>query len=193
MSSIIVNPTRAKRILLVFTALSIAVTALVFAWNRFSQTDADNTFSTENDRPSLSLDKIHQTSVKNGVKQWTLDAATANYFKDQNKVELLELSVVFHMQSSEDATLVARKGQLDTTTKDITATEDVVVRHQGSSITTDKLHYNHEMRIINSDVPVRITARGIEMTADTLTYYLDDNKAGLSGNVKGVICEDIEF
>jgi LPS export ABC transporter protein LptC len=68
---------------------------------------------------NLSLGKIRQTATRDGKKEWSLEAESANYMEAENKVDLTNLSVVYFLEDNREVYLQAARGILQTDTNDI--------------------------------------------------------------------------
>jgi LPS export ABC transporter protein LptC len=83
--------------------------------------------------------------------------------------------------------LNAEQGILNTETNDIEFSGDVVIRNEDYRLTTEQLNYVHGRRFIYTDVPVNISGRDAELSADSATFDLEANKIVLTGHVASVI------
>ncbi len=192
MRSSIQNPKKLRRLLLLLIFLSMGGIIFLFMGDRFFGNDSGDKKSVT-PKASLALDKIEQTSTRDGVKQWTLTAKSAKYFREDRKAVFDELSVTFFLEKGEEAHLSAREGILDTETNDMTARGKVTVTRDTNEIATETLHYNHDERIFHSDVAVTITADSMVVTASSMNHNLNTGKTLLQGDVKGLFDEMFEF
>lgn len=144
-------------------------------------------------KAALVLSSMHQTSTKNGVKEWTIDATSAKLLKDKNKVIMENVSIVFFMKNLKKIYLSSKHGALDTKTHDMTFTDNVKVRHSGYTLETEILHYEQKRHMIYSTKHVRIKDHDSMIEGDSLKVDLNKNRTILRGNVKGLFSENSDF
>ena len=78
------------------------------------------------DDATIAIDRVHQTSTKNGIKEWSLDAKSAQFIEKDRQAVFDELSVIFYMENDKWVKLSANKGYLNTDTRDIRVDGDVI-------------------------------------------------------------------
>jgi LPS export ABC transporter protein LptC len=139
---------------------------------------------------NLSLGKIRQTSTRDGKKEWSLEADSANYMEVENKVDLKNLSVTYFLEDNREVYLEADQGILQTDTNDIEFSGNVVIRNEAYQMKTEHLVYQHGRRIIYCDQAIRIWGQGTELTADSAKYDLNADKIVLKGNVVSTVSLD---
>ena len=142
---------------------------------------------------NLSIGKINQTSTKNGVKEFTLDAASASYTASKKMVVLNDLSLTFFLKNKQEVYLTANKGILKTDSKDIEITGNVIVSNESSKLFTKKIQYKHSQHLLLSKVPVKIVGNTYQLTADRMSLDLNTNKAVFEGRVKGAFSENFSI
>ena len=138
----------------------------------------------------LSLGKIRQTATRDGIKEWSLEADSANYMEAENKVNLTSLSVIYYLEDNQEVHLKAERGILQTDTNDIEFSGNVVIRNQEYQLKTEHLNYDHGRRSIICNQSIRIWGQGAELTAASATYDLKADKIVLKGNVVATIPRD---
>lgn len=134
------------------------------------------------------LGKVSHTATRDGVKEWSLEAESAQILEEENRVVLSQLSVVFFTKEGE-VFLTARKGLLQTDTKDIEVTGNVVVKNEGYRLESEKLQYERRRHVLLTNEPVEITGESSRLTADSMAFDLRTNKTYFKGNVEGVFSE----
>jgi len=139
---------------------------------------------------NLSIGKIHQTSTKNGVKEFTLDATSAYYTASKKTVVLNDLSVTFFLKNKQEVYLTANKGILKTDSKDIEITGNVIVKNERSRLFTEKIQYKHGQRLLLAKVPVKIIGNSYQLTADRMSLDLNTNRTVFEGRVEGAFSEN---
>lgn len=144
-------------------------------------------------KAALMLDSMHQTSTRNGVKEWTLDASSAKLLKDQNRALMEDVSVVFFMENGGKVRLTSARGALDTKTHDMTFSDKVVVTYGEYTLETDELHYDKKRHILYSTVHIRIMDKESLLEADAMETDLNRSTTRLKGNVRGRFSETFDF
>ena len=140
---------------------------------------------------NLTISKVHQTATRDGVKDWSLDADTAQYFNERKQLVLNAIDMEFYLKDNRQVNLSADKGTLTTDTKDVVISGNIKLHSDQNRLKTEQLHYNHEDKILFGDVPVEITGQAFNLKADRMTYDLDENRIVFEGNVKGYFVEDL--
>ena len=138
----------------------------------------------------IALGTMRQTSTRNGIKEWTLDATSARILKEEHLAVLEDVSVHFFLTNGGEIHLTSRSGSIDTETQDMTFSDTVVVRHQDRRLETDQLQYEKKRHIIYSTTPVVLTTPQAKLTADQLTVNLNAHVVHLKGNFEGFFSEN---
>ena len=141
-------------------------------------------------KAALKLNALEQISKKNGVTEWKLKASSASLLKDQNKAVLEDVDVIFFTEQNTQVHLTAEKGELNTKTHDMVFNRNVIVRYEGSTLTSETLHYAKKAHIIRSDSRVRVNDGFSTIEADTMEVRLNRNQIILTGHVKGQFSEN---
>jgi LPS export ABC transporter protein LptC len=142
---------------------------------------------------SMALANIRQTAVKNGIKEWHLEAVTATLLEAEHKMILENPRVEFYMQSGDVLTLTAQKGVLDTETKDIQVSGQVVIQDREYTLTGEAFAYTHAEDRLDSQAPVEIHSKRLILTAQHLMVDLNTHQAELAGHVKGILNDAISL
>jgi lipopolysaccharide export system protein LptC len=177
-----------KRLLAVALAVSVLALAGILAVNRWLRTlDPKEVLETIPDGATIAIGRIHQTSTKDGVAEWTLTAASGRYEADAKTLALTDLSVVYHLKDRGDVELEASSGILNTETHSMEASGGVVVRHEGFTLKTEKVSYDHSSRVLATEADVHIEGRGMMLEARRMSVDLEGETARFVGEVKGRI------
>ncbi|SPF44028.1 conserved exported hypothetical protein [Syntrophobacter sp. SbD1] len=133
----------------------------------------------------MKLKDMEFTEMQEGRKFWTLWASEAKYFQDQQKTLLLAVRLTFYQdQSNEEIHLESREGVLYAGTKDIELSGDIrVTLPHNYVMTTEKAHYVHSNKIVESDTPVHVTGPGLTLDGDGWKYQIADHVANVFGKV----------
>ena len=142
-------------------------------------------------KSNISIAKAHQTATRNGVKEWSLDAASVDYMTKKNLAIFHDLSVTFYLKDKTEIYLTANQGIIKTDSSDMEVFGNVVVKNGSYMLKTENLHYKHNRRIIFSKVPVKITGDAFDLVADSVSLNLNTNKTIFEGKVEGTLSEKI--
>lgn len=145
--------------------------------------------SISQNKANISIGKAHQTATRNGRREWSLDASSADYMDKNNQAIFKDLSVTFYLKDETKVYMTANQGILKTDSNDMEIYGNVVVRNKDYKLKCENLNYKHDKRIIFSKVPVKITGDSFELVADSMSLNLNTNKALFEGKVKGTFSE----
>lgn len=182
---------RLKLFLMAVVLIMVSLIVIVFVgYRRISDTPAQ-IFSTLQEGADMSIGKIHQTSTRDGKKEWSLEASSGHYRDSEHELILNELSVTFFLEDNSEVYLTAKKGKLNTKSNNIDVSGNVVITKDKYVITTEKMKYKHKRRVIYSLHPVVISGESGTISADTASFDLNTNKITLEGKVEGTIKQNI--
>ena len=173
--------------LLIVILVSVGTVVSVFIGYRHVSNAPEMLITSLKEGANLSLGKIRQTATRDGKKEWSLEADSANYMEADNKVDLKNLSVVYFLEDNREVYLKADQGFLQTDTNDIEFSGNVVIRNEEYLMRTEHLNYGHGQRMIICDQSIRISGQGAELTAESAKYDLKADKIVLMGNVVATI------
>ncbi len=183
---------RTRRVKLFLTAVVLITVGLVIivyvGYRRISETP-ELILSTIRDDADMSIGKIHQTSTRDGKKEWSLEASSAHYMSEKNQVILEDLFVTFYLEDNSEVHLKANKGKLHTNSNNIEVSGNVVITKDKYVITTEQLKYRHKKRIIYCQVPLVISGESGKISAETASFDLNTNRVTLEGKVEGTFSE----
>jgi LPS export ABC transporter protein LptC len=178
--------------LLIVILVSVGTVVSVFIGYRQVSNAPEMLITSLKEGANLSLGKIRQTATRDGKKEWSLEADSANYMEADNKVDLKNLSVVYFLEDNREVYLKADEGILQTDTNDIEFSGNVVIRNEEYQMKTEHLNYGHGQRIIICDQSIQISGKGAELTAESAKYDLNADKIVLKGNVVATIPRGFE-
>ena len=134
----------------------------------------------------VSLNHIHHVATRDGVKEWTLDAESAQYQRADNKTVFKDILATFFLNDGKTLHLNSRDGVLLTDTKDMEVWGDVVVRGGGYELNADKLRYEYKTQTISTETPIVIKGNGMEITGDSMAFNVQTEQVVVWGRVKAV-------
>ena len=176
-------------ILLTIIIVAVGTTVAVFIGYRRMSSTPELLMASIKQGANLSIGKIRQTATRDGRKEWSLEASSADYIESDKKAILKELLVTFFLENGSEVYLEADRGTLQTDTNDIEFSGHVVVKNKDYRLQTERLNYQHNRRIIFSNAPVQISSDSAALSAASISYDLNDNKIVLSGEVETTIVE----
>ncbi len=176
--------------LLIVILSAVGMVASVFIGYRQVSNAPELLLTSIKEGANLSLGKIRQTATRNGIKEWSLEADSANYMEAENKVDLKKLSVIYFLEDNREIFLEADQGTLQTDTNDIEFSGNVVISNDEYQMKTEHLNYDHGRRIIICDQSIRISGQGGELTAQSAKYDLKADQIVLKGNVVATLPRD---
>ncbi|MBU0769021.1 MAG: LPS export ABC transporter periplasmic protein LptC [Proteobacteria bacterium] len=180
-----------KFFLISFIFLTFGVILIVFLQYRHVLEKNEAPVSIGQSKASISIGKAHQTATRNGRKEWSLDAASADYMDKNSQAIFKDLSVTFYLKDETKVYITANQGILKTDSNDMEIYGNVVVRNKDYQLRCENLYYKHDKRIIFSKVPVNITGNSFELAADSMSLNLNTNKALFEGKVRGTFSEQV--
>jgi LPS export ABC transporter protein LptC len=178
-----------KFILISFIFLTFGVILVVFLQYRHVLEKNDIAVSIGQSKANISIGMAHQTATRDGRKEWSLDAASADYIDKKNQAIFKDLSVTFFLKDDTKVYVTANQGILKTDSNDMEIFGNVVIINKNYKLRCDNLYYNHDDRIIFSKAPVNITGDSFELVANSMSLNLNNHRALLEGKVKGIFSE----
>lgn len=182
-----------KMVLMSIIALSLCGVLSVFAGYRHLLNKTENIESSVKSGTTMAMQSIRQTAVKNGITQWSLDAAAANYLESENRAVFEKPSITFFLEDNSKASLIAHSGIVKTDSKDVNVSGNVILENQGYLLKTNYLKYDYGQKKFMSNAPVTISRNDLNLSADSASFDLNSKKIIFKGNVKGTFGEGISL
>lgn len=176
-------------ILIAFCLITMGVIAGIFIKNRYLSQDPVKLISSIQKNASLAIGNVHQVSIRDGVKEWILDAKSAHVVDESKQLMLEDVTVVYFIKNGEEVRLNADRGILKTESKDIQLTGQVVLTYTDYTLKTEQINYDHGQRILFTSTPVRITGKTVDLTADSMKYDINANQTWFQQNVEVTVRE----
>lgn len=190
----IINLYKHKLFLLITLFLVFGVVITVFIGYRTVSKPQELILSSLiQDDATIAIDRVYQTSTKNGIKEWSLDAVSAQFIEKDRQAVFDELSVVFYMENDTSVKLSANQGYLNTDTRDIRVDGDVIADDGEFKILTETLNYEHEGRVLVTTKPVQVLGGTFRVNADSASYDLTSQRTTFDGKVEGTIFDKIKL
>lgn len=171
--------------------ITCSVILSVFVGYRHISDKGDRLVYPVKSKANISIGKAHQTATRNGIKEWSLDAASADYMNHQEQVIFHDLSLTFFLKDNTKVYVTADQGILKTESNDMELSDNVVVKNKEYRLGCENLHYQHNRKIIFSKVPVNITGTSFNLVADSMRLNLTTNRTLFKGRVEGTLSAKI--
>jgi LPS export ABC transporter protein LptC len=181
------NRRRLTRTLMAVMIIAAATAGVVYFVRQRIVSMVESESAPKTDSEAMVAEHLHQSATRDGRTEWSLDAASAQYFLPEKKVLLKDLFVTFFTQDGQRVYLTARNGTVKTDSHDMEAHDDVVVYNDLYRLETERMNYAQDTRLITSDTPVKITGQAGEIMADSLAMDLNTNRLVMRGNVHGTL------
>lgn len=134
----------------------------------------------------IAVGEVRHTAVRDGRKEWELEAASASYVEKTGQAVFEKVDVTFYPQNGDPIRITGRNGQANTETNDIEVRGAVVVHKADYTLETEQLNYDHQKRLITAVVPVLIEGPALQLRSDRIEIDLDKETSLLQGNVEGI-------
>lgn len=178
--SIKIKPETLKLFLILTIIVILGIITAIFIGYRYFSEHPEKLLSVMPDGADISINKVYQESLRNGIKEWSLNASSANYFEEQKKVKFKNFEVTFFLDNREKIILKADRGILNTGSNDIEVEGNVTVTHKSYYLLTDKMFYDNKKRIIFSKTRVNITGKSFKLEANSMLHDLKTDKAAFN-------------
>ncbi len=178
---------------LLFLAMAGAVVAIFVGLKVRSATETLPAIAAEltSEDGNLTLKNFEYRDVKQGNSRWTVWADTATYFEERKETELDQVRAVFFLKNGGQVDLLGDNGILHTDTNNMEIRGNVGVTFgKGYKLTTDRLLYDRDKKLIYTDAQVvltgpRITTKGrgmrleIENKSVSILRHLETKLEGI--------------
>ena len=185
------NQKTLKIFLISIIFITFGIVSAVFVGYRHISDQEDSLVSNLQSNANISIGKAHQTATRNGITEWSLDAASVDYINNKNQAIFHDLSVKFFLKNKTNVYLKADRGILNTDSNDMKIFGNVVVNNESYQLKCDNLYYKHNGRMIFSEMPVNIAGDRFNLVADSMSLDLNTNKSIFEGKVAGTLSEKI--
>ena len=186
------NSKTIKTILISVIIVTISVIIGYYIGKRQPFSGPEELISSIKNDASISIDKVHQETTRDGKKEWSLDASSAQYVIQKKQAIFNDLSAIYFLKENKKIYLTANKGVLNTKSNDIEIIGNVVVKSEDYKLNTEILYYDHENRKIYSKAPVRIFDGSSNLTAKSMSIDLKTNNLTFDG-VRGEFTGDMSL
>jgi len=171
--------------------LSIILTALFFGYHYRVKnlSNRDPALPAADNQPDITINRVHQTATRDGITEWSLDADSVEFIDNKKEAVLKKLSVTFFLKNNQKIYLTADQGSVNTESNDIEVTGNVIVKNRNIVMKTDQLTYHHAQRRLITKIPIAINQMTSSLSAESMMFDLNTNKAFFKGRVEGCFSE----
>jgi LPS export ABC transporter protein LptC len=180
-----------KQILISLIVVSLLVVILIFITDRQSTDMSDNISLHKS--ADIAIDKVQQTAVRDGIKEWTLNAASAKLTDTQKQAVFEKPAVTFFLKDGKTLSMTAKHGTVETDSNSIEAKGKVLLTQESYRLETEQLRYENDKRTFSADLPVSVSGQDIHLSADAMSYDINTNQLFFKGNVKGIFSENFSL
>jgi len=134
----------------------------------------------------MQFNKIHYTSTdEQGIKEWELNAVTANYFREKKLAEFEEVDIIFYSKKGGIFTMRGDIGLLNTETRDIQLSGNVIgTSNDGYRFRTESLTYKADKRQAKTDDKVFLEGPQFNLEGWGMIMDLENEKVMLQNDVR---------
>ncbi len=182
-----------QRVLLGLVALALVAVVAVFVGYRRITRNPDTLLEVIKKEADMQLNKIRQTAMKNGVREWRLDAESATLLEKKQMVLLDQPEVEFFMQDGDTVFLTASRGTIYMDSNRIDVSGQVSARTRHYRFETETLSYDPNIRELYTDSAVTLKGQAFTLNAAAMAMDLKTNIARFEGGVEGSISEQLPF
>ena len=167
----------------------IMLVFLAFAFARFRQVkkSPETALALLPENADICLNEVSQVSTREGVKEWSLQCETANYNKKEGRSTLRGVSVTFFLKSGKSVQVTGDEGVILTDTKDMEITGNVIVQTDHYRLSTEKLSYDGEQRVVSTDMPVALAGDGVSLFGKNMTFSFAEEHVEVGGGVEAFL------
>jgi LPS export ABC transporter protein LptC len=174
-------------------AIALAALVIVYALYRRGIDAGADLIKNMPKGPSLTIENLRHTAVREGSTEWTLEAAQAKMAGNRKSATLTEVSVVFFADDGDEVHLTADTGHLNLRSDDLKVSGNVVVWQKSYRIVTENLEYQNRRQLLVAKTPVKVTGTTVSVTAERATFDLENKHLRFEGNVYGTITRKIQM
>ena len=175
-----INSKTIKIILISVIIISVSIIIGYYIGKRNTFTGAKELITEIKNDASISIDKVHQETTRDGKKEWSLDASSAQYIIQKKQAIFNDLSAIYFLKGNKKIYITANKGILNTESKDIEIFGNVVVKNDDYKLNTEILFFDNETRKIYSKAPVKIFDGSSTLMAKSMSIDLNTNNLTFS-------------
>ena len=181
-------PRRLAQGLALTFVLGLTMVLVVGIWKGRTQKEQQAVQTTAKSDAEMRLGDMEYTELQEGKHLWTIRAAEAKYFQEEQKTLLSSVRITFFLENGEEIQLGSQEGALYAGTKDIALWGSVqAVLPRGYQLSTERAFYDHQKKTISSETPVHLGGPDVQLDGKHWEYRIAENKAVVEGGVQGAL------
>lgn len=145
----------------------------------------------EEDIPDVRLHQVEVTEVKDGVRQWHLKAAQAEYERASGLGRLSEVEVTFYPSSGAPVLVRSRRGTFDSRARELQMMGDVRGHTDSFRLFSDDLHYTPKDKCLDTPGPARLESAGLAVAGRGLHYDLESRQLSIREDAQTVSAQHL--
>lgn len=179
---------RFAQVIVLGIALGLSAVLIVGMWRGKVQKDQRSATVTEPSESEMKLQDIEFTDIQDGRRFWTLRAAEARYFQDQQRTMLKAVRLTFFLEEGGEIVLESQDGVLNAGTKNIELTNSVrTTLPYGYEIITDRAFYQHTIKELHGDDPIKLVGPDVQVTGNRWKCRIRERDVTVEGDVKAKV------
>lgn len=133
----------------------------------------------------FSMEGVLFSQLKNGVRDWQIQAKRLYSGEDQDKMQLVTVEAQVFKNAERRFVITGAEGEYNSMKKVLSMRNGVRVQaEKGMLIQADSLSYDDQARRITTRVPVQITGKGLEIHGKGMAYDMQKDAYDVNGRVK---------
>jgi len=179
---------RIKFILIAIASLTFILVMVALVRNSLIPTNSMRLEDLPPRGVDMQLGNIHyEQTNQDAFKEWELNAQSAQYFKNENKIVLQSIALTFYSDEGKRYNLTAEQGELYTDSNNLKVSGNVFVdTEEGYQVRTDSFQYNATERTIVTDDKVTLKSKDLVMTGKGMIVDLEEERLRILGDVRAL-------
>ncbi len=171
---------------LLAVALGLTIVFLMGLWRGKTahkpQTPLNRSMDSE---AEMKLTDMEYMEMQDGRHMWTLNAAEADYFQEEQKSLLKEVRLILFLADGREILLESDWGMLHAGSKDIELWNSVTARlPEGYRLMTDRAEYDHEQQAISSSSEIYLSGPDLQMKGKDWEYRIQEHRGSVKAGVE---------
>ena len=133
----------------------------------------------------FSMEGVLFSQLKNGVRDWQIQAKQLYSGEDQDKMKLVTVEAQVFKNAERRFVITGQEGEYNSKKKILIMRNSVKVQAEsGMLIQSDSLSYDDQARKITTTSPVQVTGKGMDIHGKGMAYDMQKDAYDVSGRVK---------
>ena len=164
------------RVFLGVIILGSLATVAILTWRTMAP-PTEKTNPAPTTQADLKLDRVHYTETRDGVKEWELEATSAQYFKEESTILLDKVKASFFGKGGQAYTLVGEKARYNPQTKAMELFDGIQLKSSdGYQMRTRSLKYEAEKKELRTADAVEIIGPQLRVEGTGLIVDVDGQR-----------------